>query len=197
MFFYDPFICVQKRRKKSPQKKITISVQKQFLKLLQPHQGAEPSAGFYILEKVGKRLPPAGTGRKYRVFQLWEYGFMFWKKLAKGSRRRAVDENTRCSNSENTFLWIFIFAISKASPATPRSGTICWFYILEKVGKRLPPAGSGRKYRVFQTKIQGVPTLRIRFYTLEKVGKRLLPAGSGQKYRVFQLREYFSWILIL
>ena len=73
MFFYDPFICVQKRRKKSPQKKITISVQKQFLKLLQPHQGAEPSAGFYILEKVGKRLPPAGSGRKYRVLQLWEY----------------------------------------------------------------------------------------------------------------------------
>jgi hypothetical protein len=70
MFFYDPFICVQKRRKKSPQKKITISVQKQFLKLLQPHQGAEPSAGFYILEKVGKSLPPAGSGRKYRVFQL-------------------------------------------------------------------------------------------------------------------------------
>ena len=103
MFFYDPFICVQKRRKKSPQKKITISVQKQFLKLLQPHQGAEPSAGFYILEKVGKRLPPAGTGRKYRVFQLWEYGFILWKKLAKGSCRRVVDKNTGWSNSENTF----------------------------------------------------------------------------------------------
>ena len=118
MFFYDPFICVQKRRKKSPQKKITISVQKQFLKLLQPHQGAEPSAGFYILEKVGKRLPPAGSGRKYRLFQLWEYFlwilifvnsrvcshtkdllvFLFWNNMAKGSRRWAVDKNTGCSN---------------------------------------------------------------------------------------------------
>ena len=65
------YLCAEKKEEVT--KKITISVQKQFLKLLQPHQGAEPSAGFYILEKVGKRLPPAGSGRKYRVFQLWDY----------------------------------------------------------------------------------------------------------------------------
>ena len=108
MFFYDPFICVQKRRKKSPQK-----------------------------------------------------------------------NHHFCSK-----------AISKASPATPRSGTICWVLYSGKSWQKSPAGG-------YWTKIQGVPTLRIRFYTLEKVGKRLLPAGSGQKYRVVQLREYFSWILIL
>ena len=63
------FVC-RKEGRSHHKKKITISVQKQFLKLLQPHQGAEPSAGFYILEKVGKRLPPAVSGRKYSVFLL-------------------------------------------------------------------------------------------------------------------------------
>ena len=117
------FVC--RREERSHHKKITISVQKQFLKLLQPHQGAEPSAGFYILEKVGKRLPPAGSGRKYRMFQLWEYFlwllifvnskvssnttrewnhlFCILEKNCKGFRRWPMDKNTVLSNFENSF----------------------------------------------------------------------------------------------
>ena len=36
-------------------------------------------------------------------------GFIFWKKLAKASRRRVVDENTGCSNSNNTISLCFDF----------------------------------------------------------------------------------------
>ena len=51
-------------------------------------------------------------------------------------------------------------AISKASPATPRSGTICWVLYSGKSWQKAPAGGQW-------TKKQGVPTLRILFMNFD------------------------------